>query len=58
MRRVGVRVSKKVGKAHSWQRIVIIETAFVEFDHDLDDDLMMSGFSWQMMKLFKSSRSG
>lgn len=58
---VRVRVTEKVGKAHGWQRVVIVERAFVEFDHDLDDYLMMGDYSWQMMMLSMStcrSRSG
>ena len=35
--RVRIRVTKKVGKAHGWQRVIISERAFVELDHDLDD---------------------
>lgn len=57
MRCVGIRVAKKVGKAHGWQRVFIAKTIFVELNHDLEDDLMISDFSWQM-KIFKSSRSG
>lgn len=33
--RVGVGVAEEVGKAHGWERVVIIEGAFVELDHDL-----------------------
>lgn len=41
---VRVRVAKKVGKAHGWKGVIIVERAFVELDHDLDDYLMMGGF--------------
>ena len=46
--RVRVRITKKVGKAHGWKRIVIVERAFVELDHDLDDVLVIGDLSWQM----------
>lgn len=55
--RVRVGVTKKVSKAHGWKRVVIVEGAFVELYHDLNADLMMENFSWQMMKLFKSTPS-
>lgn len=42
---VRVRVTEKVGKAHGWQRVVIVERAFVEFDHDLDNYLIMGDYS-------------
>ena len=58
MRRVRVGVSKKIGKAHGWKREVIVERAFVKFNHDLDIDLRSKGLSWhgKLMKLFKSTR--
>ena len=52
---VRVRIAKEVGKAHGWEWVIIIEGAFEEFDHDLDDDLMIEISSWQMMKPFKST---
>lgn len=53
---VRVRVTKKVRQAHGGKRVVIAEGAFVEFDHLLTGDMMTRDFSWQTMKLFKSTR--
>ena len=58
VRSVRVRVTKEVGKAHGWERVVIVERAFVKLDHDLNDGLVIGVLSWQMMKLFNSTLRG
>ena len=34
--RVGIRVTKKVGKTHGWERVIITKRAFIKLDHGLD----------------------
>lgn len=39
MSRVGVRIAEEVSEAHGRKRVIIVEEAFVELDHDPDGKL-------------------
>ena len=53
---VRVGITKKVGQAHGWERVVIVEEAFVELDHGLIDDLMIRRLQMLRLKSFTSTR--
>lgn len=58
---IRIGIAKEVGKTHGWERVVIVERAFVELDHDLNDDLMIGRFFMandEAIQESSSSRSG
>ena len=46
VRRVRIGIAEEVCEAHSWKRVVIIEEAFVELHHDLNDGLGRRECPW------------
>ncbi len=37
---VRIGVAEEVGEAHGGKRVIIVERAFIELDHDRDNDLV------------------
>lgn len=46
VRRVRIGIAEEVCEAHCWKRVVIIEEAFVELHHDLNDGLGLRECPW------------
>ena len=46
VRRVWIGIAEEICEAHGWKRVVIIEEAFVKFNHDLNDALGSRECPW------------
>ena len=46
VRRVWIWIAEEICEAHGWKRVVIIEEAFVKFNHDLNDALGSRECPW------------
>lgn len=46
VRRVRIGITEEVCEAHCWKRVVIIEEAFVELHHDLNEGLGLRECPW------------
>ena len=46
VRRVWIRIAEEICEAHGRKRVVIIEEAFVKFDHDPNDALGLGECPW------------
>ena len=46
VRRIRIGIAQEICKAHGWKRVVIIEEAFVELHHDLNDGLGLRECPW------------